>query len=252
MKVKILATGSKGNCVAILSGDSCILIDAGLPKTHIEKRLMENGISPVSIKAIFVTHSHGDHICGLPLANKYSIPVYASEGEWKKINGVNEDLRYTIEKATGGYEWIILDDINIYPFQVHHDAMEPLGYSIEDDSVGGRCCVVFDTGHVDDNMLDMMEGHIYVIEANHDVEMLVNGPYNDFLKARINSDVGHLSNLQCAESLAKVIRGVGERIYLTHLSDKNNTSELALKAVEDALELKGLENGIDYYLEVVR
>jgi phosphoribosyl 1,2-cyclic phosphodiesterase len=254
MKVKILASGSKGNCVAILSGDSCILIDAGLPKTHIEKRLSENGINPTSIKAIFVSHAHTDHICGLQLANKYKIPVFATEGEWKKIDGVDDDLMNVLLKRDGKYNTVLSDgcDFVVNPFQIHHDAMEPVGYSIETDEVGGRCCVVFDTGHVDDYMLEMMEGHIYVIEANHDVDMLTNGKYNDFLKSRILSDVGHLSNLQCADALAKLIKGKGERIYITHLSKNNNTPELAEQAVEGALEAKGLERLFDYQLEVVR
>ncbi|MEV2520609.1 MBL fold metallo-hydrolase, partial [Paenibacillus larvae] len=88
MNVKILASGSTGNCIHIQSGETGILIDAGLPKTKIEKRLLENDIDPTQIKAIFITHAHADHTKGLPLANKYKIPVYASEGEWKDIDSV--------------------------------------------------------------------------------------------------------------------------------------------------------------------
>ncbi|KJD42462.1 MBL fold metallo-hydrolase, partial [Paenibacillus terrae] len=97
MKVNILASGSKGNCIALTSAGQTILIDAGIAKTKIEKRLLDVGIRPDHITAIFITHAHGDHIKGLPMANKYRIPVYATEGEWKGISGVDDELRRVAE-----------------------------------------------------------------------------------------------------------------------------------------------------------
>ncbi|TCZ76077.1 MBL fold metallo-hydrolase [Paenibacillus albiflavus] len=251
MKVNIIASGSDGNCIHIQSGDTGILIDAGKWKRDIEKRLLARGINAsTDIQAIFVTHAHGDHIRGLTLANKYNIPVYATEGEWRGISGVKDEVKHTLHTLYGKYEMIWIWNMNIYPFKVHHDAYEPVGYAIEDD-YGNRCCVVFDTGHIDQDMLEMMEGNIYIVESNYDEAMLENGTYSDYLKARIASDIGHLSNDQTAVALAKLVHGNGERIYLTHLSSNNNMPALAEMTVKRALRQRGFELGKHYFLEVV-
>lgn len=247
MKVTIIATGSDGNCIHLQSGGTGILIDAGKWKRDIEKHLNAKGINPATdIQAIFVTHSHGDHIRGLTLANKYSYPVYATEGEWKGISGVNDDLRRTLTTLYSKYEMIELGGLHVYPFKVHHDAYEPVGYVVEDD-IGNRCCVVFDTGHIDSDMLEMMKGNIFIIEANHDVDMLTNGKYDDYLKARILSDNGHLSNEQTAAALKRLVKGKGEQIYLTHLSSNNNTPAIAENTVKLALYEKGFVKGKHYF-----
>ncbi|NRF91509.1 MBL fold metallo-hydrolase [Paenibacillus frigoriresistens] len=251
MEVKIVASGSDGNCVFIKSGNSGVLIDAGKWKRDIEKRLNEKNINPVTdIQAICITHSHSDHIRGLTLANKYSYPVYATEGEWRGISGVNDDLKHTLSTAFGKYELIELGDLHVYPFRTYHDAHEPVGYAIEDD-IGNRCCVVFDTGKIDEDMLHMMEGNIYVVEANHDEDLLINGTYADHLKARILSeDRGHLSNAQTAAALKRLIQGKQERIILTHISGRNNTPMHARAEVMRALREKGFKDGEHYHLEV--
>ncbi|GIO33698.1 MULTISPECIES: MBL fold metallo-hydrolase [Paenibacillus] len=250
MKVDILASGSSGNCIAVTSGEQIILIDAGIPKTKIEKRLLAAGIRPDHISAICVTHAHKDHVCGLPLANKFRIPVYATHGEWHKISGVDEDLRRTAETRFSKYEMIELGRMHVYPFKVHHDAMEPVGYAVEDDN-GGRCCIVLDTGHVDQDIIDMMEGQIIIIEANHDPDLVPLCSRPESVKARILSDIGHLSNEQTAAALQQVIRGRGEQIYLTHLSGENNNPQLAEMTVKAALRQRGFEAGKHYTIEVV-
>lgn len=250
MKIDILASGSGGNCIAIQSGSTTILVDAGIPKTKIERRLLDAGIRPDQIAAIFVTHAHGDHIKGIPLAAKYKIPIYASEGEWKDIPNVPPEERQIVRKRDGQYGMIDLGELHLYPFGTHHDAYEPLGYAIEDDN-GNRCCVVLDTGHIDQEMLEMMEGNIYIIEANHDPELVAVSNYPPSVKARVLSDIGHLSNQQAADALARLVRGHGERIYLTHLSKSNNMPELALATVESTLRRKGYDNGKHYFCEVI-
>ncbi|GIO09712.1 metallo-hydrolase [Brevibacillus reuszeri] len=250
IKVNILASGSAGNCIALTTGEKTILIDAGVAKTKIEKRLLEVGIRSDEVAAIFITHAHCDHTKGLPLANKYRIPVYATHGEWKGISGVDEELQHVVETRWSKYETVEIGDLHICPFKVHHDAIEPVGYAIEDDH-GNRCCVVFDTGHIDSDMLEMMEGNIYIIEANHDPAMVEAGDYPDSVKARILSDNGHLSNEQTAEALQRLISGRGERIYLTHLSSKNNMPTLAEMTVKHALRKTGYIAGKHYTLEVL-
>lgn len=251
MKVDILASGSAGNCVAVTAGGKTVLIDAGVAKTKIEKRLLQVGIRPDHIASIMITHAHNDHTKGLTLANKFRIPVWATEGEWKGISGVDEDLRRTAETRWGKYEKIELGGVHVYPFETYHDAYEPVGYAIEDDE-GGRCCVVFDTGKWTEEMLEYMEGSHYVlIEANHDPDMVEMCNRPDSIKARILSDIGHLSNDQTAAVLKRLIRGRGERIYLTHLSGENNTPQLAEMTVKMALRQRGFEEGKHYHLEVV-
>lgn len=244
MKVDILASGSGGNVIAIRSSGNTILVDVGIPKTQIEKRLLEAGIRPDSIDAILITHAHSDHIKGLPLANKYQIPVFASEGEWKSIKGVYEELKHFI---VGN---MLVSGFDITPFKVHHDAFEPIGYAIV-DKVGDKVSVCLDTGKVDSEMIeDMKYSEFFIIESNHEPVMLEHSNYPNSVKARILSDIGHLSNAQTAEALTKLVKGVGEKIYLTHLSSSNNMSELAKLTTIRALAKKGFKANKDYEIEV--
>jgi phosphoribosyl 1,2-cyclic phosphodiesterase len=248
MKVDILASGSGGNCIAVRSSNSTILVDVGIAKTKIEKRLLEVGIRPDTIAAVFITHAHSDHVKGLPLANKYKIPVYAAEGEWKSITGVDEDLQRPIKAGSD----INLDDWYIETFKTHHDAFDPLGYVIHDYE-GQKCSICLDTGHIDDEMIAAMEySNIYIIEANHEPNMVEVSDYPPATKARILSHIGHLSNEQTAEALSRLINGIGEQIYLTHLSHKNNMPVLAEMTVKRALTKKALRAGTHYKIEVVR
>ncbi|MBU7319025.1 MBL fold metallo-hydrolase [Paenibacillus sp. SM 69] len=249
MKVTILASGSSGNCIHLQSGDTGILIDAGVPKTKIEKRMIEAGINPASdIQAIFITHAHGDHIKGLPLANKWRIPVWASEGEWKNIQAVDDDLRRVMDV---GFDMHLFGTFWVRAFPTHHDSYNSLGYVVgwEND---GWCSICLDTGKVDAEMLEAMAGSdVYIIESNHEPNMVEASSYPDSVKARVLSDIGHLSNEQTAAALAKLIKGKGERIYLTHLSNNNNMPALAEGTVRRALRQKGFEAGKHYHLEVV-
>jgi phosphoribosyl 1,2-cyclic phosphodiesterase len=246
MEVHILASGSSGNCIAVRSGSSTILIDAGIPKTKIERRLLDAGIRPDEIAGIFITHAHADHIKGLPLAHKYHIPIYASEGEWKDIGDGDEKDGYAYDVMIARESGIV----SVKGFPVHHDAFEPMGYAIQSEE--GKVSICLDTGRVDRDMLEAMAGSdIYIIEANHDPDLVAVSDYPESVKERILSDRGHLSNQQAAEVLAKLVKGRGERIYLTHLSKSNNMPELALATVEAALRRKGFVNGKHYFLEAV-
>jgi phosphoribosyl 1,2-cyclic phosphodiesterase len=251
MKIDILASGSGGNCIAVRSGSTTILVDAGIAKTKIEKRLLEVGIESSKIDAVLITHAHGDHIKGLPLANKYLIPVYASKFEWKDLKDkVDDGLRFISEPDEHFPVRQKQDWIDVTPFQTHHDAYGPLGYSLIDGE--NKVSICLDTGKIDSDMLNAMEGSdIYIIEANHDPDLVAESSYPDSVKARILSDLGHLSNDQCAAALKQLVQGRGERIYLTHLSSSNNMPQLAELTVKRALTSKGLVCGRDYHLEVV-
>lgn len=250
IKVDILASGSAGNCISLRSGESTVLIDAGVAKTKIEKRLLDVGIRPNEIAAIFITHAHSDHIKGLPLANKYRIPVYATYGEWKGISGVDDELQVTLETIHGVYERLDVSGVSVQPFRVHHDAYEPVGYTVTDGETKVSICL--DTGRVDGEMLaDMADSDIYIIEANHDTDMVEASDYPGRVRERILSENGHLSNEQVSTALQRLVKGRGERIYLTHLSKRNNLPALAEMTVKQALKRKGLEAGKHYKIEVV-
>lgn len=247
MKVNILAGGSSGNCIAVRSSQSTILVDIGIAKTKVEKRLLDVGIRPDSIEGILITHAHSDHVKGLPLANKFKIPVYAANDEWKSIKGVDEDLQRPIKAGSD----ININDWFIESFKTHHDAYSPLGYVISDDN-GYKCSVCLDTGHVDDEMISAMEfSNIYIIESNHEPSMVEVSDYPPSVRTRIVSNIGHLSNAQTSECLSKLVMGVGEQIYLTHLSSHNNMPALAEMTVKRALAKKGFKAGTHYHLEVV-
>src|SRR5699024_401711 len=119
LKVNILASGSSGNCIALTVDETTILIDAGIAKTKIEKALLDVGIKPMQVKAIFITHAHGDHVKGLPLANKYKIPVYAGDKEWQDIKSVEEELQNVVD---AGYATGIAFKFEVASFEVHHDS----------------------------------------------------------------------------------------------------------------------------------
>ncbi|PIC80522.1 MBL fold metallo-hydrolase [Sporosarcina sp. P18a] len=252
MKIDILASGSAGNCIAITVGEKTILIDAGIAKTKIEKALMNVNIRPDQVEAVFITHAHGDHVKGLPFANKYGIPVYAGADEWESIKSVDDDLKCSAFKENGVYESFMFDmgEMAVIPFGVHHDAREPLGYKVLAGNKQVSICL--DTGHVDAAMLSAMaDSDIYVIESNHEPRMVEASSYPNSVKARIISHIGHLSNHQTAEALSKLVQGNGEQIYLVHLSDKNNMPALAAMTVKRELLKKGLTVGKHYELEVV-
>jgi phosphoribosyl 1,2-cyclic phosphodiesterase len=243
MKIDILHSGSKGNCVSLRSSNTTILIDAGVAKTQIEKSLMNVGIKPGDVRAIFITHAHGDHVRGLPMAKKYNIPVFAGEKEWKKIKGVPEHLQRTIHTNEN------IGDLWILAFNTHHDSFDPKGYAVMHEEEKVSICL--DTGHIDDLMLAAMKGsNTYIIEANHDLDLLADSSYPNSVKVRIASHIGHLSNEQTAEALAKLVTGTGEQIYLVHLSDKNNWPGLAEMTVKARLFKERLKENLHYKIEV--
>jgi phosphoribosyl 1,2-cyclic phosphodiesterase len=246
MKVTILASGSSGNCIHLESKGAGILIDAGIPKTKIEKALIKHGIQPMSIDAIFVTHAHKDHVCGLQFANKYGIPVFATRGEWQYIKQ-EIDAKETIKAG----QWVeVANYTKVFPFSTYHDATDPVGYVVIMDRV--KCSILLDTGKYTDEMIStMFDSSIYIIEANHDKTLLVHGSYPQSLKERITSDYGHLSNKQTADLLGELVQGEGEKIYLTHLSEKNNNPLLAKSEVVLRLAKNSFYEGFHYQLEVI-
>lgn len=214
MKVKVLASGSKGNVTFIEKDDTRILIDIGMNAKYIEEKLKEMDVNPKSIDAILITHTHKDHITGLKtFVKRYNTPVYVSA----KMKDVDVDTKRYIRKE------MTVKDINVKVIQTSHD-VPSYGYIIEDSLV-----YITDTGYINEKYFDMLrDKKIYVMESNHDIEKLMEGPYPYHLKQRILSDKGHLSNEMSSEYLSKLIGKNTKYVVLAHLSETNNEETIAI------------------------
>lgn len=226
MKVQTIASGSKGNCTIILSEYANIIIDMGISYITLKKRLEEDSLSFDMFDAILITHCHKDHTNGLSsLIKNTSLNAYIPEGMY---NSLSEMLPYARTS--------IIDDIfNINNLEIElihtsHDAPSSVGYIIKDNNK--KMCYVTDTGYINRKYLSKMVNlDCYVIESNHDEIMLMDGPYPRFLKERVISDKGHLSNTTTAKYLKKIIGTNTKNIILAHLSETNNREELAIETI---------------------
>ncbi len=245
-----LYSSSSGNCTFISDTKTKILIDAGVSASKIVTSLEELGANPYDIDAVLVTHEHTDHVCGLDvLTRKYSIPVYANDATTSAIiRGSNSiDSKYIHTFVTG--ESFEVGGAVIRPFRTPHDSAESVGYTIS----FGECKYGFatDTGCITKPMLSNLAGcEAVVIEANHNVNMLNGSSYPYPLKRRILSDNGHLSNENCAWLATQLAIWGTKHIVLGHLSENNNTPELAYEAAHKMLSQNNLKLGEDVFLTV--
>lgn len=235
MKLTVFASGSTGNCALVQGGGRSVLIDAGISARRIRAGLARAGLLPSDIDGVFVTHEHSDHIKGLATLLKYDpVPVYAPG-----------TVRGAIHRAIPGADVytreleperaLELGGLTVTAFPTPHDTPQSVGYRLE--AADGCLAFATDTGCVTDTMLRYLAGaQIALIEANHDVAMLKNGPYPPYLQKRILSDRGHLSNAECT-FLASVLAQTGtRRIVIGHLSKENNLPGLALRTVQRGVE----------------
>lgn len=247
-----LFSGSSGNCTYIGTSQGGVLIDAGVSAKRIETALKERDIDPTSIRAVFVTHEHSDHIAGLRvLLKRYHYPVYTAAGTREKLmeEGVLT-ANDTADALDAGLHTIA--DMEVRAFHTSHDAAESMGYCIHtpDDRWIG---VATDMGTVTPEVRQALQGCDLVhIESNHVIGMLENSPYPYPLKRRILSDKGHLSNDACAAELMALAGQGTARFTLAHLSRENNTPALAYTTARAVLADGGLREGNDYLLQVAR
>lgn len=235
-----LSSGSSGNSTYISTGGTSVLIDAGFAATRIIDNIKYIGCDPSKLDALLVTHEHDDHSRGISvLARRYSLPIIGTEGTLdairKKYNDIPDKLFSPIS-----HEEFALGDMKITPIPISHDAADPVGYSFK--VRGRKISAVTDLGYVSSGVVNgIKDSDILLIESNHDVEMLKNGSYPAYLKKRILSSKGHLSNTVAASLISFLIasRQVGI-IYLGHLSKNNNVPELALKTVTTTLAQRGI------------
>lgn len=233
MQVVTFASGSTGNCALVSCESGHILIDAGISMKRIKSNLALSGLTVGDVSGILITHEHSDHISGLAMLIKYyDIPVYAPRTVASHLHysiaGIDECLH--IIPVGEAFE---LGGMIVTAFSTPHDTEQSVGYRIERDCV---FAIATDMGHVTDEVAASLRGaDAVIIEANHDVDMLMGGPYPYYLKRRILSPNGHLSNSDCA-GLAAYLADSGTRyIVLGHLSRENNTPALAYQTVRDAL-----------------
>ncbi len=236
MQFVSLASGSKGNCYYVASEEGALLIDCGISMKRIEAGVAAFGQGGMdAVRGVLLTHEHRDHIAGLgPLLRRHHLPVYGTRDtldalEEKVIGKVDRHLFYELDE--GG---LALADFDIRYSPVSHDAADPVSYQIRwrDKKIG----MLTDAGVLsDDNMNALYDSDVLLIEANHDLDMLRDGPYPHFLKERIAGNRGHLSNATCAAALPDLIGAHTRHVILAHLSEKNNLPQRAYRTVCDAL-----------------
>ena len=236
MKVYILGSGSKGNSTLIVGNNKKILIDVGFSYPKMKMLLEGFGVDPSEIDTILITHDHSDHIGGLSqFLKKNSVKVCANEvlaGQLLRI--VNEDDILIVENEFD------IDDFHIESFKTSHDAIGSVGYIITEDDK--TVVYVTDTGYINNrNLKKLVNKDLYIFESNHDVKMLMDGPYPYILKQRVLSDKGHLSNELSGTYLKELIGDKTKKIVLAHLSEINNTPEVALKTVKSIVDNKDIE-----------
>ncbi len=248
-KVCQLFSGSSGNSIFVSSGGTKLLVDAGVSAKRIENALLDIGESADGLSAIFITHEHSDHIKGVRvLASRYGIPVFADGRVIEamiRTGDVNDKVH--TECVSSNTQ---LGGIEIIPFENSHDSAACLGYRINmknDRSVS----VCTDTGVITESAENTIKGSDLVfLESNHEVTMLQNGGYPYYLKKRILSPRGHLSNAACSEFAAQLIGSGTTRLVLAHLSRENNHPEIARQTTLSALNDAGFKEEHDFRLRV--
>lgn len=236
--IHVLASGSKGNATLVQVDQQAFLIDLGISCRELTKKLKECGLEPSQLKAIFITHEHIDHIKGMAtFLKKHTVPIFTSRETWKsiglKLGRLNPDQCYVMEQD------INFGEVTVSSFSIPHDARDPHGYSFIRRDNQSKFTYVTDTGFVTDTVLQAAEGcEALVLETNHDIEMLKNGPYPYSLKQRILSTQGHLSN-KAAGWLLTQLKQLPKDVFLAHLSAENNRPSLALQTVSQHLEEAG-------------
>lgn len=248
-----LCSSSKGNATYIGSQQTGILIDAGLSLRQFSRSLAFSEIEPNAVKAIFITHEHSDHIKGLTSIAKFlQVPIYASR----------ETLEYLVQKdvippgstiCEINRKQACIGGVQVKAFSTPHDSAHSLGYRLTFEEGGKTACICTDLGHVTDEVFANLKGSDFVLlESNYDPAMLQAGPYPWFLKERIASEQGHLSNKDCGRTLLSLFHEGTTKFLLGHLSEQNNRPELAYASALEQLAKTGAVPGEDYILSVAR
>lgn len=238
VEVCVLASGSSGNCTLVRSGDSALLIDAGISGKEIFRRAGALGISPSMVVGICVSHEHSDHVSGIGrIHQQHAIPVYTNRGTSEAMARQQElrDIAFRIFSTGQAFD---VGPFTIEPFSVPHDAYEPVGFIIS--TAGCRIGVVTDMGMSTTLIRERLKScRAVVVEANHDEQLLRNAKRPEFLKQRILGRQGHLSNRAATDLLTEIAGPHLEAVFLAHLSEDCNKPEVAMHLVRTGLNRAG-------------
>lgn len=237
MKFSVLGSGSKGNCTLVESGSTRLLIDNGFSGKEIVARLAGLGLTPEMLTAIVVTHEHDDHVKGVGvLARRLRVPVYANDATHRAAERRVGNLPQRREFGVG--EPFDIEGLRIHPFSVSHDTADPVGFVVSNGQSSLGYCT--DTGKI----TQLIRHHLQtcqalVLEANHDIQMLKDGPYPLPLKQRVLSSRGHLANSDSIDFCARLAEDRLQLLVLAHLSEINNHPDLVLEEVRRRLPAHG-------------
>lgn len=240
VELSFLGSGSRGNAAVIGHGATRILLDCGFSARELGRRLARSGMAPASLRAVLITHEHTDHVQGLEVfARANNLPVFVTSRTLPALRFTRKapaDVRL-IEPGRG----FSVDEIDILPFTTSHDARQPIGFVFRMPDAC-RVGIATDLGHPNPEAVEALAGCDYLgLEANHDPDLLRGGPYPAYLKRRIQSSCGHLSNQQAAALLPRLASGRLKHLIALHLSRTNNRPALARRALEESLCRLGLD-----------
>lgn len=245
MQIHILASGSTGNAAFLQFGSTRFLVDAGISARRIERGLAELGLRAADLDGVLITHEHQDHIRGLDVfTRRHQIPVYARAKTWEQI-----DCRFALpldccRSFEGGFD---LGMVRVEPFAISHDAADPVGFVFLYGQT--RCVMATDLGMITPEVEAALNyANILILESNHDLDMLHRGPYPPYLKQRIRSSKGHLSNHDAGKVLSRLQRSECMQVFLAHLSQQNNHPQLAEQTVCRFLKQAGCRVGDEVIL----
>jgi phosphoribosyl 1,2-cyclic phosphodiesterase len=232
LSVCVLASGSRGNAIYVSDGTTSILVDAGLSARKIDRCLRSRGLDTAGLNAILVTHEHIDHVRGVErMVRRHRLPVFLTAGTYQAARNWMEIEEFC--PVACGYEFRF-NTLSVRPFSISHDARDPAGFIISAN--GSRIGIATDLGQATTLVREHLQNcQMLILEANHDPDMLINGPYPWFLKQRIRSRTGHLSNQEASRLLAEVMHSGLQHVVLAHLSETNNTPARAAAEVSRVL-----------------
>ena len=249
MRFASLGSGSRGNATLVEAGATLVMIDCGFSCRETERRLSRLGRTAADLSALLVTHQHGDHVRGIPLlARKYDLPVWLTRGTHRALRD-NDIPRL---QYFDGHADFSIDDLQVRPFTVPHDAREPCQFVFEHQAL--RLGVLTDTGRMTPHIIECLDAcDALLLECNHDTDMLATGPYSALLKRRVGGPLGHLSNAQAGSLLSRLDCSRLQHLVAAHLSDKNNHPQLAqaelakvLDCETDWIAVAEQETGLDW------
>lgn len=231
MKVCVLSSGSKGNSTLVITDKVKILIDLGTTTSYVEAALNNLNVDAKEISHILITHSHVDHIKGLKVFIKRYNPVIL----------VTEDMKNVLEKELGNFRYeyyedkkAIIGDLTVNVIKTSHDAEESIGFVLTNNN--SSMVYITDTGYINQKYFKILSNNnLYVLESNHDIKMLMDGPYPYYLQQRVRGDKGHLSNKQASDYLCKFIGDNTRKIVFAHISEHNNSYEKVIETFNEEL-----------------